>query len=127
MCVCICVCASICRCVEVLARYTTDVDHAGVAGETPLYLASVNGSVECVRILLDAGADHTHTTNVSTVTFHCAIKSPCAVSKFEFGPRDLVITPPRDNEVVCYHGNCGSEPLNEAVVLPECYWATLAV
>ncbi|KPP66245.1 cortactin-binding protein 2-like, partial [Scleropages formosus] len=51
------------RCVEELAPHA-DVNRAAAGGQTALFLASESGSPECVRALLEAGADRTLVTAV---------------------------------------------------------------
>ena len=53
------------RCAELLIMYHADVNHAAERGETPLYLACANGNNECVKLLLEAGADRSAKTCVS--------------------------------------------------------------
>ncbi len=42
-----------------------DLERECSQGRTPLYLACEQGRVECVKVLLDAGADCSHVTSVS--------------------------------------------------------------
>lgn len=52
-------------CVEVLLAAGAAVDMAAGAGQTPLFLASGEGRMDCVQMLLSAGADRSSTTAVS--------------------------------------------------------------
>ena len=54
-----------CSCVEVLLAAGAAVDTAAAGGQTPLFLACEAGRLDCVRILLTAGADRARTTTVS--------------------------------------------------------------
>lgn len=42
-----------------------DVDHGAVGGQTPLFVASGAGRLDCTRALLNAGADRSRSTTVS--------------------------------------------------------------
>jgi len=45
--------------VKKLLEYPIDVNKRNINGKTPLYAATVHNRIEIVRVLLDAGADHT--------------------------------------------------------------------
>ncbi|KAL4659480.1 cortactin-binding protein 2-like [Arapaima gigas] len=62
------------RCVEELAP-RADVNRAAAGGQTALFLASESGSAECVRALLEAGADRTLVTADSWTALHAAVSS----------------------------------------------------
>lgn len=49
--------------------YHANVNHAAEKGETPLHLACRNGNIECVKLLLEAGADRSANTSVSLNSF----------------------------------------------------------
>lgn len=53
------------RCAELLIMYHANVNHAAERGETPLYLACENGNDQCVKLLLEAGANRSARTCVS--------------------------------------------------------------
>lgn len=55
-----------CRCIELLTAYDANINHAAAGGQTPLYLACKNGNKECIKLLLEAGADRSIKTRVST-------------------------------------------------------------
>lgn len=48
-----------------LLEHGTEVERECVGGQTALILATEHGSAECVRALLDAGANRSHITAVS--------------------------------------------------------------
>lgn len=52
-------------CVEVLLAAGAAVDAPTADGQTPLLLACEAGRLDCVRILLSAGADRSRTTEVN--------------------------------------------------------------
>lgn len=52
-------------CVEVLLSAGAAVDSAAAGGLTSLFLACEAGGLDCVRVLLSAGADRSRTTTVS--------------------------------------------------------------
>lgn len=54
-----------------------EVEHECVGGQTALILATEHGSAECVRALLDAGANRSHITGVSflLLVFFCSSSS----------------------------------------------------
>lgn len=54
-----------CRCAELLIMYQADINHAAERGQTPLYLACKNGNNDCIKLLLESGADRTVKTSVS--------------------------------------------------------------
>lgn len=54
-----------CRCVRALLEHGTEVERECVRGRTALILAIEHGNAECVRALLDAGANRSHITAVS--------------------------------------------------------------
>jgi len=54
-----------CRCAELLIMYQADINHAAERGQTPLYLACKNGNNDCIKLLLESGADRTLKTSVS--------------------------------------------------------------
>jgi len=58
-------CSFIGRCVKALVKCEADLEKECLQGRTPLYLACEQGHVECVKVLLDAGADRSHVTTVS--------------------------------------------------------------
>ena len=51
-------------CVEVLLAAGAAVDSAAAGGQTSLFLACEAGRLDCVRVLLSAGADRSRTTTV---------------------------------------------------------------
>lgn len=51
------------RCVELLVPHV-DMNRAATSGQTPLFLACRAGNSDCVRVLLDAGADYAAVTEV---------------------------------------------------------------
>lgn len=51
--------------VEVLLAAGAAVDFAAAGGQTPLFLACEAGRLDCVQVLLNAGADRSRTTTVS--------------------------------------------------------------
>lgn len=53
------------RCAELLIMYQADINHAAERGQTPLYLACKNGNNDCIKLLLEGGADRTVKTSVS--------------------------------------------------------------
>lgn len=53
------------RCVKALVKCGADLEKECSQGRTPLYLACEQGHLECVKVLLDAGADRSHVTTVS--------------------------------------------------------------
>lgn len=53
------------RCVRALLEHGVDVERERVGGQTALILAAEHGRAECVRALLDAGANRSHITAVS--------------------------------------------------------------
>lgn len=55
-------------CVEVLLSAGAAVDSAAAGGQTSLYLACEAGRLDCVRVLLSAGADRSHTTTVRVLS-----------------------------------------------------------
>lgn len=63
----------VCRCIELLTAYDANIHHAAAGGQTPLYLACKNGSKECIKLLLEAGADRSMKTGVSTHLGGCAV------------------------------------------------------
>lgn len=68
------------RCVRALLELGTEVERECVGGQTALILTSEHGSTECVRALLDAGANRSHITAVSffiTLTEKQGIDSIC--------------------------------------------------
>lgn len=59
----------VCRCVQALLGRGAEVERECVGGQTALILASEHGSVECVRVLLAAGANRSHVTAVSSPAY----------------------------------------------------------
>lgn len=53
-----------CSCVEALLAAGAAVDAAAAGGHTPLFLACEAGGLDCVRVLLTAGADRSLATTV---------------------------------------------------------------
>lgn len=45
--------------------YQADINHAAERGQTPLYLACKNGNNDCIKLLLEGGADRTVKNSVS--------------------------------------------------------------
>lgn len=45
--------------------YQADINHAAERGQTPLYLACKYGNNDCIKLLLERGADRTVKTSVS--------------------------------------------------------------
>lgn len=56
----------VCRCIELLTAYDANINHTAAGGQTPLYLACKNGNKDCIKLLLEAGADQSIKTRVST-------------------------------------------------------------
>lgn len=50
---------------KALVKCGADLEKECSQGRTPLYLACEQGHLECVKVLLDAGADRSHVTTVS--------------------------------------------------------------
>lgn len=55
----------LCSCVEVLLTAGAAVDVSASGGQTSLFLACESGRLDCVRVLLSAGADRSCTATVS--------------------------------------------------------------
>lgn len=70
------ICSLIGRCVRALVKCGVDLERECSQGRTPLYLACEQGHVECVKVLLDAGADCSHVTSVS-----CQIRTDTSVTQ----------------------------------------------
>lgn len=51
------------------------IDRESSSGSTPLMLAASKGSLECVRCLLNAGADATHHNRLGLTPLRCALNS----------------------------------------------------
>lgn len=64
-----------CRCVRALLEHGTDVERECEGGQTALILATEHGNAECVRALLDAGANRSHITAVSFFLSHSQTNS----------------------------------------------------
>ncbi|MEE6480978.1 hypothetical protein FKM82_012721 [Ascaphus truei] len=60
------------KCAEVLIAYNADINHVD-GGQTPLYLACNNGNYQCVKLLLEARADRSITTNDGCTPIHAAV------------------------------------------------------
>uniref|UniRef100_A0A671NS46 Cortactin-binding protein 2 n=1 Tax=Sinocyclocheilus anshuiensis TaxID=1608454 RepID=A0A671NS46_9TELE len=57
-------------------RFSIDVELlVYIYTQTPLYLACEQGHVECVKVLLDAGADCSHVTTDNCTALHAAVSS----------------------------------------------------
>lgn len=64
-----------------LIDFRADVDTIDAYGGTPLVAASLNGALDCVRVLTRAGADANHTTiNGNTPLMKAAINGCAALS-----------------------------------------------
>lgn len=50
--------------------YQADINYAAERGQTPLYLACKNGNNNCIKLLLEGGADRTVKTSVSYSTLY---------------------------------------------------------
>lgn len=56
----------LCSCADVLLSAGAAVDAAAAdGGQTPLFVACEAGHLDCVQVLLNAGADRSRTTSVS--------------------------------------------------------------
>lgn len=60
-------------CVEALLAAGAAVDSSAEGGQTSLFLACEAGRLDCVRVLLSAGADRSRTTTVSLYMLHVNI------------------------------------------------------
>ncbi|NXG42584.1 CTTB2 protein, partial [Psilopogon haemacephalus] len=63
------------RCAELLIMYQADINHAAERGQTPLYLACKNGNNDCIKLLLESGADRTVKTCDGWSPVHAAVDS----------------------------------------------------
>jgi ankyrin repeat protein len=54
------------QCVELLLKFSADVDSVDLNERTPLIAATTNGEIECVKILLDERASIDHSTTDGT-------------------------------------------------------------
>jgi ankyrin repeat protein len=62
-----------------LLKFRAEVDSLDSYGGTPLVAAALNGEVECLKALLDAGADVNHaTTNLNTPLMKAALNGHVA-------------------------------------------------
>lgn len=100
--------ASVPRCAELLIMYHADINHAAEKGETPLYLACRNGNNECVKLLLEAGADRSAETCVSLKSpfFKVNISRRAGVSCFRMVSVEAYINNPNGCIAVCQNGFC---------------------
>lgn len=63
-------------CVEALLAAGAAVDLSAEGGQTSLFLACEAGRLDCVRVLLSAGADRSRTTTVSPMSVYVTCKNP---------------------------------------------------
>lgn len=72
-------------CVEVLLAAGAAVDAPTADGQTPLLLACEAGRLDCVRVLLTAGADRSRTTEVSLPPPSCLEEAEDILVKLSMG------------------------------------------